>query len=146
MKIKGDISFFLGVNICKSVICSSNARYSFLAGSITRNGFFSSQSFRRRPSENVVFPEPGAPTIKICLARSSKLIPILNDLLVLRAPSSIEALLIIPSLKEWFVFLLSLIGRPAEIFSLPIGRQKNSTHSSIVIILSLWVISFLNLS
>ena len=132
----GDIKFFPGVNTCSSGILCTSARYSFFAGSITRNGI--PWSFQRRsnnPTEKVVLPEPGVPTTNICFARSFREIPILSPLEDdFSTPISISTALIILSAYVLLDFPASFTGSPADTRSLPTGRRNNSQASSAVII------------
>ena len=79
MNTNGEIKFFPGVNTCKSGILCTNARYSFLAGSMTRKGIWCSfHNLSNNPTEKVVLPDPGVPTTSICFARSLSVIPMLS--------------------------------------------------------------------
>ena len=74
-----DSKSFPGVNTCISGMLSIIARYSFLAGSITKNGILCSfHNLSSKLTENVVLPEPGVPTINICFVKSPKENPILS--------------------------------------------------------------------
>ncbi len=98
LKTNGDIWLFPGVNTCKSGILSTKARYSFLAGSITRNGILYSFHRRsRRLMEKVVLPEPGVPTMSICFVRSFRKKPmVLLRVELFRKPTVMFPPLIIP--------------------------------------------------
>ncbi len=128
------MKFLPGVKTCKSGILCTKARYSFLAGSITKNGIW--WSFHKRSSkltENVVFPEPGVPTINICLVRSFSDMPMVSPCdedfnvptIMSPPPTTLSAYVRL-------AFPDSFTESPAYTLSLPTGSRNNSDASSAV--------------
>ena len=117
------------------MLCT-RARYSFFAGSITRNGILCSfHNLSSSPTEKVVLPDPGVPTISMCLARSFSDSPIetsVDD--DLRLPSRMSPALI--RLLEYVLLFLavSFTVSPAFTLSLPMGSRKKLAASSEVMI------------